>query len=155
MRSPRGDHLIVPVQTEFLALKGLERMIRTLVMIERSSQKPTPFTIVPTLFDRRTRASKATLSMLRATYPAVLWPGVVPVDTRFRDASAKGCPLTLERGPHGPLATRGVNAYEELLLSLSPELSWPSQATAKFTEDVSDIEPELALRTAGVSCLNM
>ena len=33
------EHLIIPVQTEFLALKGLERMVHTLKMMSRSRKK--------------------------------------------------------------------------------------------------------------------
>ncbi len=59
------DHLLIPVQTEFLALKGLERMLKTLGMITRSRNVKLPFTIVPTLFDRRTRASTEALRQLQ------------------------------------------------------------------------------------------
>jgi chromosome partitioning protein len=51
------EQLLIPVQTEFLALKGLERMLRTLSMLGRSTNKALPYLIVPTLFDRRTHAS--------------------------------------------------------------------------------------------------
>ena len=36
------DHLIIPVQTEFLAMKGLERMLHTLSMIQRSTRRDLP-----------------------------------------------------------------------------------------------------------------
>src|SRR5690606_40781309 len=59
---------LIPVQTEFLAVKGLERMVNTLAMINRSRQQALPYTIVPTLFDRRTQASMSTLRVLRNSY---------------------------------------------------------------------------------------
>lgn len=108
------DHLLIPVQTEFLAVKGLERMLRTLSMITRSRSVSLPYTIVPTMFDRRTRASTDTLRLLRARYPDELWNGVIPVDTRFREASRLGVPLSLL----APQA-RGVLAYTRLLDMLS------------------------------------
>lgn len=48
------QYLVVPVQTEFLALKGLERMVNTLNMISRSRKKALDYTVVPVMFDRRT-----------------------------------------------------------------------------------------------------
>src|SRR5690606_21093321 len=51
-----AELLLVPVQTEFLALKGLERMVRTLGMVTQSLGKTLPYLIVPTMFDRRTQA---------------------------------------------------------------------------------------------------
>ncbi len=89
------QRLLIPVQTEFLALKGLERIIRTLDMIMRSRRQRLPYTIVPTMFDRRTRASIDSLRALRERYGDELWEGVIPIDTRFREASMRGLPLSV------------------------------------------------------------
>ncbi len=107
------ERLIVPVQTEFLALKGLERMMHTLDMIARSRRERVPHIIVPTLYDRRTRASVESLAALRERYPATLWDATVPVDTQFRDAAKRGLPLST-LAP----ASRGVEAYAALLDTL-------------------------------------
>lgn len=105
--------LIIPVQTEFLAIKGLERMVRTLTMINRARKRPVPFVIVPTLFDRRTQASNKSLRSLKDTYDDLVWHSVIPVDTKLRDASTAGiAPSALD--PNG----RGVKAYASLMESL-------------------------------------
>lgn len=103
------QHLVIPVQTEFLALKGLERMVHTLNMMSRSRKKPLEYTVVPVMFDRRTQASVTSLRTIRNTYADQSWPGHVPIDTRFRDASKAGVP------PHlfDP-SSRGVEAYTSL-----------------------------------------
>ena len=85
-----SQHLVIPVQTEFLAVKGLERMVNTLAMINRSRKQALPYTIVPTLFDRRTQASLSTLRILNENYPDNLWQAFIPIDTRLRDASRAG-----------------------------------------------------------------
>ena len=105
-----SNQLLVPVQTEFLALKGLERMLHTLNMITRARKQPLRYLVVPTMFDRRTRASLEALKLLRERYPDVLWKSVVPVDTQFREASREGAPLSYLN----PQA-RGVIAYTALL----------------------------------------
>jgi len=105
-----GDFLIVPVQTEFLAIKGLERMERTLAMVGRARKTPLPYLIVPTLYDKRTRASRETLELLHESYAQHLWDLVIPVDTQFRDASKKGIPLTMMN-----TQARGVLAFSALL----------------------------------------
>lgn len=105
-----SDRLLIPVQTEFLALKGLERMLRTLNMILRARQRPLSYTIVPTMFDRRTRASLESLKNLREHHPNEMWKSVIPVDTQFREASRQGLPLNL-LNPH----SRGAIAYATLL----------------------------------------
>lgn len=108
-----AQHLIIPVQTEFLAIKGLERMLHTLQMIMKSQKNELAYTIVPTLFDRRTQASVKSLNLLRKTYPDTLWRFAIPVDTKFRDASQGGVvPSYLDSGTHG------VRAYSSLLEDL-------------------------------------
>ncbi len=108
-----SERLLIPVQTEFLALKGLERMVRTLNMITQARGQALPYTIVPTMYDQRTRAAQESLRVLRETYPYNIWEHVIPVDTRFREASRRGKPLTL-------LSTRsrGAIAYRKLLMHL-------------------------------------
>lgn len=106
-------HLLVPVQTEFLALKGMERMLRTVSMVTKSLKKNLDYTIVPTMYDQRTRASVLTLQTLRDGYPVTTWSSVVPVDTRFREASKQGVtPSRYEADSHG------VVAYHQLLETL-------------------------------------
>ncbi|MEQ6342096.1 MAG: ParA family protein [Gammaproteobacteria bacterium] len=107
------DHLVIPVQTEFLALKGLERMMRTLKMIMRSRNIPVPHTILPTMFDRRTRASQQSLQFLQERYSVELSEAIIPIDTQFREASRAGLPL-----PMMAPDARGVGAYTSLLDSL-------------------------------------
>ena len=107
------ERLIVPVQTEFLAIKGLERLQHTLQMVTKARPVPLDVVVVPTFFDQRTRASLDSLELLRRDFAAHLWHGVVPIDTRFRDASQAGLPPAI----FDPRA-RGVQAYAQLLEEL-------------------------------------
>jgi len=104
------ENLLIPVQTEFLALKGLDRMMNTLSMVTRSRKSPLLSTIIPTMYDRRTRASSESLSALREKYHDNVWDSVIPVDTQFREASRKGIPVSIMNK-----STRGAIAYKELL----------------------------------------
>ncbi len=104
------ERLLIPVQTEFLALKGLERMVHTLSMIQKARKQQVCYTIVPTFYDQRVNASIETLEVLRRDYKEMIWSGVIPVDTQFRDASQKGIPLSIER-----ISCKGSRAYSHLL----------------------------------------
>jgi chromosome partitioning protein len=121
------ERLIIPVQTEFLALKGLERMLHTMEMVTRSRHVPLPYLIVPTMFDRRTRASIDTLRVMRESYPERLWQGVIPIDTQFREASKAGIPPAL----FSP-QSRGMQAYGLLLQELMLEPDTASVAGANL-----------------------
>jgi len=104
------QQLIVPVQTEYLAIKGLERMLKTIAMVYKQPQSRPSLVIVPTMFDRRTRASVTSLRSLRKDYAEDLWRTVVPVDTQFRDASQAHL-IPSKFSPE----SRGIIAYEQLL----------------------------------------
>lgn len=105
-----SDRLLVPTQTEALALAGLERMLRSLSMIERSRGRPLPRTIVPTMYDARTHASRAALEQLRQQHGDNVSETVIPTDTQVREASAAGVPLAA-----WPAARRAGAAYRRLL----------------------------------------
>ena len=118
-----SERLLVPVQTEFLALKGLERMIRTITMVTKSLRKNLNYTIIPTMFDRRTQASVGALRELRNTYDGTIWASMIPVDTRIRDASRQGLPVS-QYSPD----SRGAAAYRSLLKNLLAQQDQLQQA---------------------------
>lgn len=121
------QYLLIPVQTEFLALKGLERMVNTLTMMSKSRKKALAYTIVPLMYDRRTQASVGSLRTIRNTYSNWVWPGHIPVDTKFRDASKAGTPPHL----YEPVS-RGVEAYRSLLKWLQQKITdEPQQPVSK------------------------
>lgn len=104
------DHLIIPVQTEFLSIKGLERMVRTIEMMGKSRKKEIPYTVLPTMFDKRTRASLIALRNLRTKYAEHLSEAIIPVDTKFREASRMGVPLSVISRED-----KGVKAYKKFI----------------------------------------
>lgn len=104
------DQLLIPAQTDFLSIKGLERMTHTLEMVENSLNKVTPYMIVPTMYDKRTRASIEALKQMKEQYRFNVWGSVIPIDTKFRDASKLGKPLPLLDDK-----ARGSIAYRKLL----------------------------------------
>lgn len=105
-----SDRILVPVQTEFLALKGLERMMKTFEIMQRSKKGGFRYTVVPTMFDKRTRASLMTLKSIKEQYGDAVWPSVIPIDTKFRDASLLHIPPSI----FSP-GSRGTYAYQTLL----------------------------------------
>ncbi|KJF90369.1 ParA family protein [Photobacterium leiognathi] len=105
-----SNRILIPVQTEFLAMKGLERMMRTLQIMQRSKPSGFNVTIVPTMYDKRTRASLQTLKELKHRFPEQVWASAIPIDTKFRDASIKHMPPSLYAR-----SCRGVFAYKTLL----------------------------------------
>ncbi|WDE03960.1 ParA family protein [Thalassomonas viridans] len=105
-----SDRILVPVQTEFLALKGLDRMMKTLDIMQGEQEKPFSYTIIPTMYDKRTKASLLAYRSLQEMYGDKVWSSVIPIDTNFRNASVE------QKVPSDyAVSTRGVYAYKKLL----------------------------------------
>lgn len=123
-----AQHLLIPVQTEFLALKGLDRMLHTLKMVTRSQRNKLDYTIIPTMYDRRTQASTQCLIRLRREQGEELWRHAIPVDTKFRDASQSGqTPSSLAPD------SQGVRAYRRLLEDLVSQENPAQRASSQST----------------------
>ncbi|MCM2338269.1 MAG: ParA family protein [Lysobacter sp.] len=102
-----ADRLVIPTQTDPLALHGLADMLRTATMVERSRRRPLPHYILPTLYDRRTRSGVQSLDTLRDSHEQRIWPGAVPTDTKLRD------PAVITGAEE--LQGRGAEAYAKAL----------------------------------------
>ena len=140
-----STEIIVPTQTEFLSLKGLEGMLRTFrIMQSADPEYHIHYIIVPTMYDRRTRASQKSLEKLQSTYAESLWHGFIPEDTRFRESSQKGMPICV-MDPK----CRGAQAYRELLLTLiSSELESRPDDVSPALAAVCTVDDEKGVTTA-------
>ena len=106
--------VIIPVQTEHLAIKGMDRMLRSLKMIQRSLNTDIAYTILPTMYDQRTSACQNSLHKLQNEHSSQMTKVVIPIDTRLRDASSHGKPLSYMKGE-----SQGLVAYKRFVNSLS------------------------------------
>ncbi|MDZ7924512.1 MAG: ParA family protein [Marinagarivorans sp.] len=144
------QQLIIPVQTEHLAIKGLDRMLHTLKMLGRSRKTPLPFVIVPTMFDRRTQASVQSLRVLRNEYGDDVWQGKVVIDTRIRDASKAGVP------PHlfSPNSA-AVACYQQLFKQLiAHKILTGGEHSAPELSMETFVPPEADARVASSALVN-
>ncbi|MDP6190963.1 MAG: ParA family protein, partial [Gammaproteobacteria bacterium] len=105
--------LLIPVQTEFLAIKGLLRTANTLSLLLASRHKPLHALVVPTMYDRRTKPSVQSLQTIRTEFGERVANSVIPLDTQFRNASSVG--QVPSRYNH---LARGVQAYDLLLTQI-------------------------------------
>ena len=88
-------------------------MLDSLQIMQQSLRKAFRYTIVPTMFDKRVKAAIGAYYTLRETHGDSVWQGLIPIDTKFRDASSHHALPSV----HAPKA-RGVVAYTSLLRHL-------------------------------------
>jgi chromosome partitioning protein len=82
--------LIIPIQTDFLALHGVRLIFDTVRVLNRVLPQPIKFRALPTMFDRRAGACRRVLNILRKKLKNRMFETVINLDTKFREASAKG-----------------------------------------------------------------
>ena len=104
-----ADLVIIPTQTDFLALHGLKLIFDTMKTLNKVLPRPISYRILPTLYDRRTRACARVLELLTEKMKSSLFTTVIGMDTRFRDASARGR-VIYDIAP----SSRGAREYEAL-----------------------------------------
>ena len=120
------QQLIIPCQTEYLSIKGLERMLNTLKMVFKPPREEPEVVIVPTMYDKRTRASVDSLRHLRQNYEERIWRSMISIDTHFRNASqSHALPSRYAKD------SRGVTEYEQLCSDIMKGCVNPIQKAAR------------------------
>jgi chromosome partitioning protein len=109
------DRVIVPVQTEYLALEGLAGLLDTLSLIQRDlNPNLTIAGMILTMHDARTRLGDDVEREVRQHFPDLVFDTVVPRNIRLGEAPSFGQPITR----HDPRSAGSV-AY----LRLSKEVA--------------------------------
>lgn len=104
-----ADLVVVPVQCEFFSARGVVKLLDVVELVRERRNKDLQVRLVPTLYDQRNAIQRAVLAQLRAELGADVSQVVVGIDTRVREAQAKGVPVSLY-APRG----RASEAYAEL-----------------------------------------
>jgi len=99
--------VIVPVQCEYLSLRGLAQLDRTLQMIRENLNPEVEIKgILPTMFDSRTVHGHEAVEILRENFDGLVFKTVVRKTIRFAEAPVKGSSI-IKYDPKGP----GAEAY--------------------------------------------
>ncbi len=106
--------VIIPMQTDFLALHGVRLIFATMKTLNKALPSPIDFRILPTMFDRRAGACQRVLNLLRRKAASKVFETIIPMDTKFREASGMGKTI-LDVAP----SSRGAQAYKQLARELT------------------------------------
>jgi chromosome partitioning protein len=105
-----SDHVIVPVQCEYLSLRGLVQLENTLAMIrENLNPNVSIMGILPTMFDRRTLHAREAVEILEENFGDLVFKTRIKKTIRYAEAPVKGTSV-LKYDPTGNAA----KAYREL-----------------------------------------
>ncbi len=105
-----ADSVIVPVQCEYLSLRGLVQLENTLAMV-RENLNPSVRVegIVPTMYDGRTLHAREAIEILEEHFGDLVYDTRIRKTVRYAEAPVKGSSV-LRYDPSGPAA----QAYRDL-----------------------------------------
>jgi chromosome partitioning protein len=102
--------VIVPVQCEYLSLRGLVQLENTLAMVRENLNPEVKIEgILPTMFDRRTLHSREAVEILEENFGELVFKTRIRKTVRYAEAPVKGSSV-LKYDPSGTAA----EAYREL-----------------------------------------
>ncbi|MCL4395313.1 MAG: AAA family ATPase [Chloroflexi bacterium] len=82
-----ADEILVPLQCEFLAVRGLDMLVDVVARVQRRlNPKLKLLGIVPTMYDQRRAHSLRVLERVRATYPKKVLDVVIKESVQFAEA---------------------------------------------------------------------
>ncbi len=100
-----ASHVLVPIQTEFKALKGTELLLQTISRVKsRANRRLQIAGFVPTMYDARTAQAAACVESIHQSLSKIapVFP-TVPRAVAFVDASSQQLPLALYQRTHGAI----------------------------------------------------
>ena len=107
--------VIVPVQTEYLSLRGLVQLENTLAMVrENLNPKVEIVGIVPTMYDKRLTHSREADEILRENFGKLVYNTRIRKTVRFAEAPVKGVSV-LSYEPSGAAAALYRDLAKEVL----------------------------------------
>jgi chromosome partitioning protein len=104
-----SDLLIIPIQTDFLALHGLRLIFDSIRLLNKVLPRPVAWKALATMYDCRAGACRRVLELVRGKLGPKLFKTVIDMDTQFREASAQGT-VIFEVAPD----SRGAKEYMAL-----------------------------------------
>ena len=110
-----ADGVIVPVQTEYLSLRGLVQLENTLAMVrENLNPKVEIIGILPTMYDRRLLHSREAVEILTENFGDLVYKTRIRKTIRYAEAPVKGQSV-LAYDPRGEAADLYRDLAKEVL----------------------------------------
>jgi chromosome partitioning protein len=115
-----ADGVIVPVQCEYLSLRGLVQLENTLTMIRENLNPVVDIRgILPTMYDSRTLHSREAIEMLRENFGDLVFNTRIRKTVRYAEAPVQGSSV-LKYDPNGPAAAAYRELAKEVLNGATP-----------------------------------
>jgi len=109
-----ANHVVVPIQCEFLALEGVSQLVTTIDLVRRQLNPQLDLLgVLMTMYDARTNLSAMVVEEVRRFFPDRIFETVIPRSVRLAEAPSYGQAIA-EYDP----SSRGGVAYESFTREL-------------------------------------
>jgi chromosome partitioning protein len=89
-----ANRVVIPIQTEFLAVVGLVRLIETIDAVREHTNPDLEFNLLAVMYDQRNGICRDVLAKLQENFSAKMFSTIIGVDTRLKECVAVGQPIT-------------------------------------------------------------
>jgi chromosome partitioning protein len=89
-----ANRVVIPIQTEFLAVVGLVRLIETIDAVREHTNRDLEFNLLAVMYDQRNGICRDVLTKLQENFSAKMFSTIIGVDTRLKECVAVGQPIT-------------------------------------------------------------
>lgn len=89
-----ADLLIIPTQPEYFSAFALKKMMTAVRQVRNNGNASLIYRVLVTMLDIRNRTHKTLLKQLKATFGDGLLETVIEMDTKLRESSIMGIPIT-------------------------------------------------------------
>jgi len=104
-----SKEVIIPVQTQFYALRGLTQLLNLINTVKEKANPELSIRVLATMYDVRTNLSHYILEELQKHFKDRLFRTIIPVSTKLAEAPSSGLPIN----KYAP-DSKGAVAYKQL-----------------------------------------
>ncbi len=91
-----ANEVMIPIQTEYLALEGMSKLVSTIEIVRKRLNKNLEITgIIPTMYDSRTNLSQEVLDNISGYFKKKVFKTVIRQNIRLAEAPSYGKPIVL------------------------------------------------------------
>ena len=146
-----AQEVFIPLQTEFFALQGVGKLLRTVRLVSQQANKPLRITgVIASMYDSRTCLAQEILSDIRKHFGSRVFKTLVRKNIRLAEAPGFGRPITQYDETCNGTADYRALAAEVLAMEAPAAQPWqPARAQALQTpaSGPQTQEPEPQART--------
>ena len=89
-----SDQVIIPVETGYFAMHGLQKQLETLDVLKKQCNQVIDIKVLGSMYDVRTKLAREILNELKRNYSEIMFNTIINFNTKLKEAASFGQPIT-------------------------------------------------------------